>query len=106
MLRVTLELEGHRVEGARTGQQAVEVALDKGVDVVVTDIGLPDIDGYEVARRIRSARGNDVYLVALTGYGRADDLDSSREAGFDVHLTKPVGTEELTRVLRLPPRQR
>jgi len=106
MLRTTLELEGHRVEGVRSGERAVELAAGNGVDVVVVDIGLPDLDGYEVARRIRAARGSKVYLIALTGYGRADDRDRARSAGFDVHLTKPSGLEDLTRIVSLLPRSR
>jgi CheY-like chemotaxis protein len=103
MLRLTLELEGNHVEATRDGGRAVDLALEGSVDVVVIDIGLPGIDGYEVARRIRASRGDEVYLIALTGYGRPDDFRRSREAGFDAHLVKPVGTEELARVVSSRP---
>jgi signal transduction histidine kinase len=103
MLRLTLELEGNHVEATRDGGRAVDLALEGSVDVVVIDIGLPGIDGYEVARRIRASRGDEVYLIALTGYGRPDDFRRSREAGFDAHLIKPVETEELARVVSSRP---
>ena len=63
-------------------------------DVALVDVGLPLIDGYEVARRVRAA-GGAMRLVALTGYGRDDDVRQAREAGFDLHLLKPAGVEQL-----------
>ena len=67
--------------------------------IVLNDIGLPGIDGYEVARRIRSQRGTAPILVAISGYGQAEDRRHSLEAGFDAHLTKPVSADHLSDVL-------
>ena len=66
--------------------------------MILLDIGLPGMDGYEVARRIR-AGGSDARLVALTGYGRSEDVQRAQEAGFDAHLVKPVDLEHLLRNL-------
>ena len=66
--------------------------------VVLLDIGLPEIDGYEVARRLRAA-GNRCALIALTGYGRAVEVQQALDAGFDRHVTKPVSLDELERIL-------
>jgi CheY-like chemotaxis protein len=66
---------------------------------VLLDIGLPEMDGYEVARRLR-AQGHDGLLVAVTGYGQEDDIKRAHEAGFDVHMTKPVALDELQRTLQ------
>jgi signal transduction histidine kinase/ActR/RegA family two-component response regulator len=98
-LRRILELDGHRVEVARDGPEGVELALATTPDVAFIDIGLPGIDGHEVARRIRAALGRRVLLVALTAHGHAQDRRRSSEAGFDAHLVKPVPYEDLTRVL-------
>ncbi|HEV8615929.1 MAG TPA: ATP-binding protein [Methylomirabilota bacterium] len=95
MLRIALELDGHRVEVAEDGVKGVETALRIHPDVALVDIGLPGLDGYEVARRIRQSLGEDVRLVALTGYGQAEDRRRTREAGFDVHLVKPVDPDVL-----------
>jgi PAS domain S-box-containing protein len=95
MLRVALEIDGHHVEVAEDGVKGVETALRVHPDVALVDIGLPGLDGYEVARRIRRSLGEDVRLVALTGYGQAEDRRRTREAGFDLHLVKPVDPEVL-----------
>jgi CheY-like chemotaxis protein len=82
------------------GREAVDVILAEQPDVAFIDIGLPGIDGHEVARRVRAAPGGrDLVLVALTGYGRPDDARRAREAGFDAHLVKPVDVDELGRML-------
>ena len=96
-LALVLQLEGHRVETAYNGSDALARILPFDPDVVLLDIGLPQMDGYEVARRIRTMPiGERVRLVALTGYGQAEDLERSRAAGFDAHIVKPV---EMTTVL-------
>ena len=105
-LRMLLELDGHVVEAAAEGTQALELARAKDPDVALVDIGLPGIDGYEVARRIRAERGHEPILVAITGYGRADDRRRALEAGFDAHLTKPVSPEHLADVLATLARER
>ena len=82
---------GHNVRVAHGGEEALAVFRDHRPEVVLLDIGLPDIDGYEVARRLRNGEGAaGVLLVALTGWGQSEDRQRSKEAGFDRHLTKPV----------------
>jgi CheY-like chemotaxis protein len=91
-LRMMLSLGlGHTVYEAATGAAAVQLALAERPHIALIDIGLPDLDGYEVARRIRTAlEANAIMLVALTGYGMAEDFARTRAAGFDAHLVKPV----------------
>jgi signal transduction histidine kinase/CheY-like chemotaxis protein len=98
-LRTLLEHEGHRVEEAADGAGGLARAETTRPDIVLVDIGLPGMDGYEVARRIRSQRGAAPILVAITGYGQADDRRRSLAAGFDAHLTKPVSPDHLAHVL-------
>jgi CheY-like chemotaxis protein len=99
-LEMVLHLEGHRVRTVADGREAVDVILAEQPDVAFVDIGLPGIDGHEVARRLRAAPGGrDLVLVALTGYGRPDDARRVREAGFDAHLVKPVDSETLEELL-------
>jgi signal transduction histidine kinase len=93
-LRTLLEALGHEVHEAADGEAGVAAALERRPDLVFVDIGLPKLDGYEVARRLRAAKLG-VRLVALTGYGRDDDVQRAREAGFDVHLLKPATLEQL-----------
>lgn len=105
-LALLLRLEGHRTWVAFDGVAAVETALRELPDVVLLDIGLPKLNGYEAAQRIRSARpGPTPYLVALTGWGQEDDRRRSRESGFDHHLVKPVDAAELIALLCQPPRE-
>jgi signal transduction histidine kinase len=93
-----LALQGHETEAVHGPRQAIERARGFAPDVVLLDIGLPEMDGYEVARRLR-ADGTAAALVALTGYGQAEDVQRARDAGFDAHLTKPVAFSDLLRVL-------
>lgn len=96
MLRVALTLAGHTVCEAADGRTAIDVAIDVVPDVALVDIGLPGLDGYEVARQIRAEpRAKSVSLVAVTGYGQAEDQLRALDAGFDAHLTKPVWPERL-----------
>ncbi|HZY17879.1 MAG TPA: ATP-binding protein [Ramlibacter sp.] len=100
MLEALLELEGHEVRSAPAGLPAVQLARDWPPDIALVDIGLPDIDGYEVARRLRGlALPRPLRLVALTGFGQPQDQRTAYEAGFDLHLTKPVAPEFLRGVL-------
>jgi CheY-like chemotaxis protein len=97
-LAMILELEGHQVESVYSSQHALERVALFAPDVVLLDIGLPDMNGYEVARRIRALpEAMGIQLIALSGYGQAEDKENSRRAGFDYHLTKPVdfGTLQL-----------
>jgi signal transduction histidine kinase/ActR/RegA family two-component response regulator len=104
MLAALLEIKGHQVWVVGDGPAALEVALTYRPDVVLLDIGLPGMDGYEVARRLNegSAAAEGVLLVALTGYGQPDDHRRSREAGFHHHLVKPVDLELLEELLARP----
>jgi signal transduction histidine kinase/ActR/RegA family two-component response regulator len=102
MLTSALELMGHDVIAAPDGTTGAERAIRDAPDAVLVDIGLPGLDGYEVARRVRAARGGGVLLVALTGYGQAEDRRAALAAGFDVHLTKPVELERVAAVLDRP----
>ena len=100
-LRLLLESWGHRVQEASSGAQALESFCFAHPEIVFVDLGLPDVDGYVVAKALRSAPGGDaILLVAITGYGRDDDRRRSKDAGFDVHLTKPVSPHELAEMLR------
>ena len=94
-----LEHAGHHVDTAASGAEGVELALQTSPDVVFVDIGLPNVDGYAVAQRIRATLGDSVLLVAVTGYGREDDRRRAATAGFDVHLVKPVDYDSLLRLV-------
>jgi signal transduction histidine kinase/DNA-binding response OmpR family regulator len=104
-MRVLLSLNGHEVKVAFSGPSAMEVGRDHLPEVVLCDIGLPGgMDGYAVARAFRSdPRLSGAFMIALTGYGQEEDQRRSREAGFDVHLTKPVDFTELQRLLATLP---
>jgi signal transduction histidine kinase/ActR/RegA family two-component response regulator len=99
-LRTLLKLWGHQVEVASDGPEGVEKAMAMRPEVALVDIGLPLIDGYEVARRVRSGLGKSVFLVALTGYGQPHDYHLAFEAGFDAHLVKPAEPEEIRRLIQ------
>ncbi len=90
-----LQLAGHDVRTATTGPSGVATILDCDADVAFVDLGLPGFDGFEVARRVRAARGTSVLLIAVSGYGQTEDRRRAQEAGFDDHLTKPVGLEDM-----------
>lgn len=99
-LALMLDLEGHDVRTAADGFEALEIAEEFRPNVVLLDIGMPGIDGYETARRLRARPwGQSVMLCAQTGWGQEDDKRRSRRAGFDRHLVKPVDPEELNRIL-------
>lgn len=99
-LAMLLELSGHRVYTASDGQQTLESAERHRPEIALIDIGMPVLDGYEVARRIRAqAWGQQIMLVALTGWGQDSDRFRAREAGFDLHLVKPVELDKLAKVL-------
>lgn len=100
MLATMLQLRGDVVEVARTGRQGVEMADAFKPEVVLCDVGLPDMDGYEVARTVRAEPAlRHLKLVALSGYAAPDDVARATEAGFDTHLAKPVNVEALESVL-------
>ena len=99
MMRHFLENAGHRVSEAGDGATAVSEALRLRPDVAVIDVGLPGLDGYEVARRIRHALRASIRLIALSGHGLPQDRSRASEAGFDEHLVKPVTPQELAGAL-------
>jgi two-component system CheB/CheR fusion protein len=91
MLLMLLKLQGHTVRAAYDGPAALLTASTFHPDIVLCDIGLPGMDGYEVAQRLREAHGEDrPLLIAITGYGQEEDRRRAMKAGFDRHLTKPV----------------
>jgi two-component system, sensor histidine kinase len=100
VMAMMLSCCGYEVRHASDGLQGVQAALDCRPDLALVDIGLPGIDGYEVARRLRAdARTRDTRLIALTGYGLAEDKRRVLAAGFDLHLVKPVDIERLMRAI-------
>lgn len=98
-LVVALRLLGCDVRAGATGREGMALVLTDHPDLVLVDIGLPDVDGYEVARTLRARLGHDVRLVALTGYGQDADRQRSAEAGFDAHLVKPVVGQDVLRLI-------
>ena len=100
MLRMSLSQGGHIIYEARDGENGVEIAKEVHPDRVLVDIGLPGIDGYEVAKRLRnSPELGASTIVAISGYGQPKDKQRALEAGFDRHLTKPVPPEALEQVI-------
>ena len=99
-LAMLLEISGHEARMAYDGPTALAAAIDYQPDMVLLDIGLPDLDGYEVAKRIRQEPElKNIVLVAMTGYGRETDRQRSQEAGFDHHLVKPADFGKLQKIL-------
>jgi CheY-like chemotaxis protein len=95
-----LRLEGHRCEAVFAAHEALELAAGFQPEFVILDIGLPVLDGYEVAGRLRQIEGlEDAVLIALTGYGQAEDLERARIAGFNGHFTKPLEFRRLEQAL-------
>jgi len=99
MMRVMLTLNGHEVKVAPDGAEAVALAQAFRPEIAFIDIGMPRLDGYEVADRIRRLNGPRIFLVALTGWGQDEDRRRSREAGFDHHLTKPPEPDVVERLI-------
>jgi CheY-like chemotaxis protein len=90
MLSILLGAAGYVCHVATTGNQALEQMRLHAPRIALLDIGLPDISGLELARRFRASHGNDIFLIALTGWGEPADLQRAFDAGFDRHLLKPV----------------
>ena len=103
MLVELLQLLGYFVEEAGDGPQGPMRIMSSRPEIALVDIGLPGFDGYELARRARQAIGREVRLVAMTGYGQAEDRTRAQEAGFDAHLTKPVSVEAMRRLSTTSP---
>jgi CheY-like chemotaxis protein len=99
-MSVLLEMLGHEVRVVYDGASALSVAPEFKPEVVILDIGLPDLDGYHVARALRAQPETaGALLVALTGYGQESDRQRTRAAGFDHHLVKPASLEDVERVI-------
>jgi len=102
-LSTLLAMYGHDVRAAFSGEEALQVVQDWPPDVAVLDIGLPDLNGYELCRRIRAQPwGGQPLLIACTGWGQREDVDHAYEAGFDFHLVKPVDPQAVLRLLDRP----
>jgi len=95
-MMLLLELQGHQVRAAHAGQAALAVAAEYRPEVILLDIGMPGMNGYEVARLLRAQdMFSETLLIAVTGYGRASDVKQTESAGFDHHLVKPIDYEKL-----------
>jgi len=94
-----LEFKGHHVDFAYDGESGIRAITGSKPEVTILDIGLPDINGYEVAQYIRQETDSTSVLIALTGYGQEEDKKKARDAGFDFHLTKPVGIADIEAIL-------
>lgn len=100
LVGLSFEKQGHAVTLASDGKEGLKLALEGSFDLAIVDIGLPTLDGYEIARAVRAERKDDgPLLIALTGYGRLEDKQRAREAGFDVHLVKPVSVHDIHRLI-------
>ena len=99
MLCMLLGLMGHDAYVAHNGRSALDAADRHRPNVLLLDISLPDMNGYEVAQQIRERHGRSMRLIALTGWGQEDDRRRAREAGFDHFLTKPAHPDTLERLL-------
>ena len=105
LLRLKLKRLGHTVSDARDGNEGLRVVLDEKPDLALVDLGLPGIDGYELAKEARTHLGANVVLVAVSGFGQPEDKRRALEAGFDEHITKPADIKDLENLLRrFPPR--
>jgi CheY-like chemotaxis protein len=102
-LAAFLQLLGHDVRVAHDGARAVELAEEFHPQTLLLDLGMPGMDGYEACRRIRKAAwSRNMRLIAITGWGQDEDRRKSANAGFDMHLVKPVNPETLAQLLREP----
>jgi CheY-like chemotaxis protein len=100
-LALLLETSGHQVEVAPSGPRGIEAARQAKPDVVLLDIGLPGMSGYEVARQLKGEGGRKKpFIIAVTGYGEPSDRLECAEAGIDLHFVKPVDPEQLRGVVK------
>jgi signal transduction histidine kinase/ActR/RegA family two-component response regulator len=104
ILRVVFELAGHTVRVAYDGERGLALATSFRPEVVVCDLGLPKVDGYEVAKALRASdRGKDMLLIAVSGYARVEDVQRATQAGFDRHFAKPANPADLAKVIAAAP---
>ena len=105
LLRLKLRRLGHEVTGVGDGEAGLREIIDHRPDLALVDLGLPGLDGFEIARRAREEVGKDIVLVAVSGFGQPDDKRRALEAGFDEHITKPADVRDIeTLLVRFPPR--
>jgi two-component system CheB/CheR fusion protein len=101
LLRYLLEMNGATVITANSGAEALQLVGERSVDVVLSDISMPSMDGFEFVRRLRALPGKqEVRVIALTGFGREEDIRQVREEGFVAHITKPPDVEMLLGFVR------
>jgi DNA-binding response OmpR family regulator len=100
ILGILIEERGGLVRVAYDGASGLLAAEEFKPEIILLDIGLPDMDGYEVCRRLRTAAGRDMHIVALTGWGEDRDKQRTIDAGFDAHLTKPADPRQLAETIR------
>jgi two-component system, sensor histidine kinase len=98
-LKAILRLDGHEIHEAMDGRSGLRIAQELQPELAVIDIGLPELNGYEVAKALRASGHERMLLIALTGYGLADDERRAKEAGFDAHLVKPADIDALRRII-------
>jgi CheY-like chemotaxis protein len=98
-MALLLQLDGHEVLTAHDGTKAVDVALRERPDLVLLDIGLPGLNGYQTCQAMRAGGLKDTLIVAVTGYGQAEDRRRSRQAGFDDHQVKPMDLQAIRHLL-------
>jgi CheY-like chemotaxis protein len=104
LLRLKLTKLGHEVHAVADGVAGADTIVEQRPDLALVDIGLPGIDGYEVASRVRESLGTNVVLVAVSGFGQPEDKRKALDAGFDEHITKPADVSDIESLLsRLPP---
>jgi CheY-like chemotaxis protein len=102
-LALLLRFDGHEVQVAHDGLEAIDLFERMQPDVAILDIGMPGLSGHEVARRIRAQNtGRPVKLIALTGWGQKADKDRAAESGFDFHFTKPIEPAQLSELIKRP----
>jgi DNA-binding response OmpR family regulator len=106
-MRMILERRGYRVKTAHDVKGAIDLARDYPFELLISDLGLPDGTGFDLIKELRRLRGNSIRAVALSGFGMESDIERSMEAGFDVHMIKPVNLERLSEILRgvFPPKE-
>ena len=98
-MSLLLQLSDHAVRTCHDGASALAAVAERRPQLVLLDLGMPGMDGFEVARRLRAEAGPPLVIVALSGWGQQSDRDRTADAGFDRHLVKPVSAEELARLL-------
>lgn len=96
---VLVRLLGHEAVSAKTGREAVDLVTSYQPDVIVLDLGLPDLSGYDVARAVRARDGKQPFIAAMTGLDAATDRAQSLAAGIDLHLVKPTSAESIDRIV-------